>query len=346
MAPRPELVNLAMPSSNAELEKHRVTQLPVVVLHVHSSCNCRCMMCDIWKVKQARELRPSDFEPHLDSMRSLGVRWVVFSGGEPLLNREFPQLGSMFRREGIRLTLLTTGLLLGKFAAEVADTFDDAIVSLDGPEAIHNLIRRVEEGFGLIRSGVAAVRRHRTEFSFTARTTVQKANHRYLRETVSAAKLLELNGISFLAADLTSQAFNRPVTWSASRQGEVALSLPEVFALEAELEKLIEQCAADIRARFIAESPEKLLRMAQHFRAHLGLDRDQSPVCNAPWTSAVIEVDGSVRPCFFHRPIGNVRQASFADVINGQDALAFRAALDIPSNLTCNRCVCSLNYRP
>jgi MoaA/NifB/PqqE/SkfB family radical SAM enzyme len=345
MASGPELVNIAGTSTPADLEKHRIARLPVVVLHVHSSCNCRCVMCDIWKVKQSRALRPSDFEPHLDSIRRLGARWVVFSGGEPLLNQEFPQLCEMFGRDGIRLTLLTTGLLLGKFAAEVAESFDDAIVSLDGPETVHNLVRRVDGGFSLIRSGVAAVRRNRPAFPFTARTTVQKANHRHLRETVAAAKLLDLNGISFLAADLTSEAFNRALTWSASRQNEVALSPAELLALEAEIEMLIEENADDIQAGFIAESPEKLRRIARHFSAHLGLQRDESPRCNAPWTSAVIETDGSVRPCFFHRPIGNLHQMSFEEAINGADALAFRSALDIPSNLTCNRCVCSLNYR-
>ena len=89
----------------------------------------------------------------------------------------------------------------------------------------------------------------------------------------------------------------------------------------------------------------RVRRIARHFSAHLGLQRDESPRCNAPWTSAVIETDGSVRPCFFHRPIGNLHQMSFEEAINGADALAFRSALDIPSNLTCNRCVCSLNYR-
>jgi len=34
---------------------------------------------------------------------------------------------------GIRLTLLSTGLLLKKCASSVAASFDDVIVSLDGP---------------------------------------------------------------------------------------------------------------------------------------------------------------------------------------------------------------------
>src|SRR6266481_10160891 len=107
--------------------RHAVSSLPILVLHAHTSCNCRCVMCDIWKTKETRSLRPPDLEPHIESIRRLGVRWVVFSGGEPLLNREWPQLCLMLQREQIRLTLLTTGLLLEKYAAQIAESFDDVI---------------------------------------------------------------------------------------------------------------------------------------------------------------------------------------------------------------------------
>ena len=342
MAAAHELLVIA---GQGEHARHRVTQLPVLVLHVHSSCNCRCVMCDIWKTRESHAFRPADLTPHLESIRHLGVRWMVFSGGEPLLNGELPELCSMLRREGVRLTLLTTGLLLEKQAAQVAECFDDAIVSLDGPESVHNAIRRIDTAFALIQSGRKALRKRRPAFRMTARTTVQKANHRNLRETLVAAKQLDLDGVSFLAADLTSTAFNRTPVWSAERQGEVGLSPDELTELEAEIEALICENSADIANGYVAESPDKLRRIASHFSAHLGLARSQSPQCNAPWTSAVIETDGTVRPCFFHRPIGNIGNASLEEVINGETALAFRSALDIPSNPTCNRCVCSLNYR-
>jgi Fe-coproporphyrin III synthase len=343
MSLRHELVSIG--GSGEAQERHRLSRLPVLVLHVYSACNCRCVMCDIWKTKESRALRPEDLDPHLDSIRRLGVRWVVFSGGEPLLNPHFPELCEILRRENIRLTVLTTGLLLGKLARQVAQSFDDAIVSLDGPEEIHNAVRQIDGAFALIAAGVRTVRKNRRTFPITARSTVQKANHSDLRKTVAAAKLMELNGISFLAADLTSEAFNRPVVWSAGRQSQIALTAKELSILEAEIDLLISENSADISSGFIAESPDKLRRIADHFRAHLGLAPDESPQCNAPWTSAVIETDGTVRPCFFHRPIGNIRRASLEEVINGADALAFRSTLDITSNLTCNRCVCSLNYR-
>ena len=33
----------------------------------------------------------------------------------------------------------------------------------------------------------------------------------------------------------------------------------------------------------------------------------ERPACDAPWWSSVVEADGSLRPCFFHAPVGDVR---------------------------------------
>lgn len=322
----------------------RIAELPVLVLNVHSRCNCRCVMCDIWKREASSELRAVNLQRHRESLRRLAVRWVVLSGGEPLLHSDLGALCAFLRDLQIRLTLLTTGLLLIKRASEVAEWFDEVIVSLDGPAAIHDAIRRVNGAFQLIQSGAARVRQFRSGMRITARTTVQKANHRHLRETVAAAKSIGLDGISFLAADLTSEAFNRTLLWPLERQSEVGLTAAEVQALEDDIETLIIHGAQEIQTGYIAENPSKLRGIVNHFKAHLGHSRQRSPVCNAPWVSAVVESDGSVRPCFFHRPVGNIHQADLEDIVNGDTALAFRASLNIEENPTCRCCVCSLNY--
>jgi MoaA/NifB/PqqE/SkfB family radical SAM enzyme len=302
-------------------------------------------MCDIWKRETSEQIRARDLERHHSSLKTLGVRQVVLTGGEPLLHNDLPALCNFFRDRQIHLTLLTTGLLLHKRAEEVANLFDDIIVSLDGPPEIHDAIRRVSGAYNLIRKGVVAVRLHNPCIPITCRTTVQKANHRYLRQTVDAARALGLDSISFLAADLTSEAFNRALVWPGERQSEIGLNLLEVKALEDEIEELILQYEAGIDHKFIVEPAAKLRKIARRFREHLGQLTPQAPTCNAPWVSAVIEVDGSVRPCFFHRAIGNINSATLDEVINGEAAQEFRESLDMDNDATCRRCVCSLNYR-
>jgi MoaA/NifB/PqqE/SkfB family radical SAM enzyme len=333
------------PALEAQVDSHTIRTLPVLVVHAHSSCNCRCIMCDIWKTREGKAFGVHDLEPHIASIRKLGVRWVAFSGGEPLLNPQLPLLCALLRKENIRLTLLTTGLLLQKCAADVAASFDDVIISLDGPPQVHDAIRRVDGAFALIQSGMKSVREHRRDLPITARTTVQKANHHRLRETARAAQQLNLNAISFLAADLTSTAFNRPLAWPVSRQDEIGLSLVELAALDAEIEALIAETTCGTQDAFVVETPDKLRRIARHFRVHLGLQPAEAPMCNAPWVSAVIEVDGKVRPCFFHPQIGNLQEGTLESILNGPQARNFRENLVIQNDPICRRCVCSLHYR-
>ncbi|MBZ5612875.1 MAG: radical SAM protein [Acidobacteriia bacterium] len=302
-------------------------------------------MCDIWRIREAQEITPQDLVYQLRSLRDLGVQWVVFSGGEPQMNRQWYLLARMLRDAGIRVTLLTAGLLLEREAERVTENMDDIIVSLDGPPAVHNAIRRVPNAFEQMAAGVKALRQLRQHMIVRARCTVQKENHTTLRATVVAAKEAELNSISFLAADVTSTAFNRPAGWSAERQDKVALTLLEVEALHTELEQLIVECRDDFDSGFIVEAPDKLRRIVQHFRAHLGLAVHVAPRCNAPWASAVIEASGDVRPCFFHPAMGNIHNHTLTEILNAPPAMQFRQDLDIDSNPICRRCVCSL-YTP
>jgi MoaA/NifB/PqqE/SkfB family radical SAM enzyme len=301
-------------------------------------------MCDIWKRRDGREYHAADLERHRESIRTLGVQHVVLTGGEPLLNRELDAICAFFRDLGLRITLLTTGLLLQKKADIVATGCDDIIISIDGPPDVHDRIRRVPGAFRAIQKGVSEVRTHRPGIPISCRTTVQKLNHTQLCATVSAVKSMGLDSISFLAADISSGAFNREERWPPERQGEIALSRAEVIALEEEIELLIQTHQEDIEKGFITEGNAKLRRIGTRFRERIDGAPPKAPLCNAPWTSAVIEVDGSVRPCFFHPSIGNAHQLTLDEAINTENALSFRSRLKIASNPTCQRCVCSLNY--
>jgi Fe-coproporphyrin III synthase len=297
--------------------------LPILILNVHSHCNCRCVMCDIWKRTNHEQIDAADLERHRESLKKLGVRHVVLSGGEPLLHTDLTTICRFFRELDIKLTLLTTGLLLVKRAHEVAENFDEVIVSIDGPAEVHDAVRRVAGAFALIRKGIEAVR----------------ALCPGLRITRQAG----FDAISFLAADLTSEAFNRSLVWPGERQNQIALTPNEISVLETEIDALL-RLNEEFDTTFVTESRGKLERIVRHFRAHLGLASPQAPICNAPWVSAVIETDGSLRPCFFHRPVGNVRTSVLDEVVNGEEARIFRQTLEVERNPICQRCVCSLNH--
>lgn len=322
------------------MTSHTVRSLPVLVLYPHSRCNCRCLMCDIWKNTSVNEISAKELEAHLDSIQKLTVKWVVFSGGEPLMHSDLFRLSAMLRTRNIRVTVLSTGLLLNRNASRLAGGVDDIIVSLDGPPAVHDEIRRVPAAFAALQQGIQDIQKNNPAMPISARCTLQKKNHAYVQETAQVAKRLGLSSISFLAVDLTSEAFNRPTGWDEHRQSQIALSVEEIVTLRREFEGLSRTWCD---TGFILESQDKLQRIVSHFQAHLGLCQPVAPKCNAPWVSAVVEANGDVRPCFFHPVIGSLRSNSMLQVLNGFEAQRFRASLDVTNNSICKRCVCSLH---
>lgn len=303
------------------------------------------MMCDIWKRPAGAEFSLDRARSFQNDIKALKTQQVVLTGGEPLLHSRFGELCRILKDCNVRITLLSTGLLLKKRAQLIAESVDEIIVSLDGPPATHDAIRRIAHAYHLMQEGIMSVRQLRPDMAVHARSTVQSANFQLLRETVAAAKALTCDSISFLAVDTTSQAFNRELIWPNEYGERIGLGSAQVSLLEEEIELLISSNNDDIRSRYILESPDKLRRIAYYFRGCLGETPLVSPICNAPWVSTVVEVDGAIRPCFFHNKVATTVGQSLRDAVNSQAARDFRRTLDIVRNPICQRCVCSLNYQ-
>jgi Fe-coproporphyrin III synthase len=326
---------------------HRLHTMPVVVLMPHSRCNCRCVMCDIWKAnKNSQEISAQQMQPHIETLRRLNTRQVVLSGGEALMHANLWAFCAELKRLDVKITLLSTGLLLERHAADVVKWCDEVIVSLDGSRDIHDAIRRIPRAYDRLAEGVAALRAVDPDFRVTARSVVQRINFADLPNIIAAAHEIALDEISFLAADVSTEAFNRPGGWDGERVADVALSRDEVSEFRRVLEAAISKYADDFERGYIAESPDKLRRIVTYYAA-LNRDGDfPETVCNAPWVSAVIEADGTVRPCFFHRELGNIHDQPLAEILNSEDAISFRRNLDVKRDPICRKCVCTLYLGP
>jgi Fe-coproporphyrin III synthase len=329
------------------LQTDRISALPIVILMPHSACNCQCVMCDIWKDnKNLKQLTEKDIHGLLGSLKKLGTQQVLMSGGEALLNPNFFKFCDILKKQNIKVSLLSTGLTLRRNAEQLLLYVNDIIVSLDGNEEIHDRIRNIPGAFKKIKEGVQYIKSIDPAFKITARTVIHRLNFRYWPEIISASKEIGLNQISFLPADVSSHAFNREVLWSDQRQHEILPDENELDELNTILEQLIEKHKEDFTNGFIAESPEKLRKIYSYYAAFYGRNPFPYKKCNAPWVSAVIEADGTVRPCFFHPPMGNIRKQSLDNILNSEEAISFRKELDMESNAICVKCVCYLNLSP
>lgn len=322
----------------------KIYTLPVLVLMPHSRCNCRCVMCDIWKANHdKKEITTGELSKHIESFRKLGVKRVAFSGGEALMHSNLWKFCELLKSINIKISLLSTGITLKNHATDVVKYTDDVIVSLDGPREIHNRIRNLPAAFEKLEAGVKALKEIDPSFRITGRCVLQKLNYKYLPDIIVTSKALKLDQISFLTADVSTTAFNRDEPWGEEKVVEISLSLEEANEFDNIVQESLKKFADLYNDQFIAESPSKMRHHAQYYRAILGKGPFPVKKCNAPWVSAVIESDGEVRPCFFHKSYGNLFGKSLLEVLNSSSAISFRKNLNLKKDPICERCVCSLH---
>jgi MoaA/NifB/PqqE/SkfB family radical SAM enzyme len=123
----------------------RIIRKPVLCnYYVTYRCNATCSFCDIWE-------RPSPYVTlenvgeNLRDLRAMGVKVIDFTGGEPLLHRELPEMLRMAKKLGFITTVTTNTLLYPKLAERLQGSIDMLHFSLDSADgAKHNASRGVD----------------------------------------------------------------------------------------------------------------------------------------------------------------------------------------------------------
>jgi MoaA/NifB/PqqE/SkfB family radical SAM enzyme len=205
----------------------------------------------------------------------------------------------------------------------------EIIVSLDGDEQTHDAIRNIPGAYSKLKEGVQFIKSISPTYRISGRTVIHQLNFRKWLNIIDSAKEIGLNNISFLPADISSHAFNREQLWDANRQGEIMLKPADLPEMKIIIQQMISEYKNDFEKRFIAESEEKIMNIYRYYSAFYQLNPFPYKKCNAPWVSAVVEADGSVRPCFFHPAMGNIHDDALTEIVNSRQSLAFRKSLDM-----------------
>lgn len=321
--------------------------LPIVILYVTEACNLQCITCS-YRRALPNELSIEEITKLAKVLEHHGLQNIVYSGGEPLVRFEFPEICRIFSELDMppKQTLLTNGLLLDKRYDEIQQYLREIIVSIDGADAqTHDKIRGVRS-FDQILNGVRGVANSPSRHKIAIRTVLQKGNFRQVKDMVRLAKTLSVSRISFLSADILSNGFGRDTRGSVASNENIILNANE----SAEFRRLIEQMVTEFRTefdnRFISESPEKMFHIVQYYEALIGTAPFPRNRCNAPMVSAVITASGNIQPCFFLPKYGNVREKSMHELLNCPEIRSTRQEVRLYSLERCKTCVCTLNVPP
>ncbi len=154
-------------------------RLPPLLLHYYISeqCNCRCEFCDIWPQAAPERAQLADVIANLNAAAQLGVRFVDFTGGEPLLHPELPDMLSSAQKQQLRTTITTNGLLYPQRARELAGKIDFLHFSLDAATAADHDNMRGAQAFTQVMESIDIARTlgEKPDILFTA--TAKNLHH-------------------------------------------------------------------------------------------------------------------------------------------------------------------------
>ena len=140
-------------------EKHR---RPVVVWNMTRSCNLKCIHCysSSRNIRYSNELTTDEGKILISDLASFGSPVLLFSGGEPIVREDLPELAEFAVDKGMRVVISTNGTLLTR---KVAYNFRKigvsyVGVSIDGMQKTHDSFRGVKGAFDMTMNGIRICR--------------------------------------------------------------------------------------------------------------------------------------------------------------------------------------------
>lgn len=129
---------------NGEVTKEYLEGYKMLNIYITNACNLKCKHCFMLSGKKLEnELTLGDWMKVLTSFKENGGEFVTFSGGEPLMFKNFPQIISHAHDLGLKSTVLSNGLLWSdKLIHDLAPFIDEIQFSLDGvDEETNSMVR-------------------------------------------------------------------------------------------------------------------------------------------------------------------------------------------------------------
>ncbi len=155
---------------------------PVVVWAVTRACNLKCVHCYASATDQAdpQELTHVEGRRLLEDLKNFGVPAVLFSGGEPLVRSDTPELIGYAQQLGLSTTLSTNGILITDGMVDRLSTLGLKYVgiSIDGTREHHDKLRGMQGAFDATLAGIHRCKEHGMKVGM--RFTVHALNYRQI----------------------------------------------------------------------------------------------------------------------------------------------------------------------
>jgi MoaA/NifB/PqqE/SkfB family radical SAM enzyme len=329
-----------------------------ISLTITNHCNLRCQMCGQWSQegyirgnpeRLKHEMTLADWKRVIDELVAHDVPDLLLRGGEPFMFPQIIELLEYIHDKGVFISIDTNGTMLARHAGEIARIGGMHLtISVDGPEAIHDEVRRVTGTFQRLKDGIARICAAEEEtgnkIGRSICFTISRYNYRFPGAMPEVARSLGIGSIAIVPY------YYFPDSTGARYEQELHSLGCEAFSWAGfhhedsgvEVEEFIRQLHPVSREPW--GSPKLSLRAPERGRIP-GLVRRSAD----PGRAAVLpqcretdrcQPDGSAHFCvdFVDYSFGNVREASLEELWNGERAERFRTYRRRQPLAVCYRC--------
>ncbi|AKG92184.1 putative molybdenum cofactor biosynthesis protein A [Geoglobus ahangari] len=250
----------------------RVTNLRISVT---SRCNLNCFYCHQEGYSSDKELTPDEISEIAGAFKSLGIRKVKITGGEPLIRKDIVEIVEKLP-EFDEVSMTTNGALLPRYAHELSEAGLDRVnVSLDTLD---------EEKYRIMTRGGRIER-------------VIDGIHEAVNAGLTPVKINMV-----LISGFNLEEVDRMVEFVRKFNGKVILQLIELVSLNYngeghfdvyELARKFEENAKEVRVRSMQRRKQYVF---EDYAVELVKPVDNSEFCSA-CNRIRVTADGKIKPC-------------------------------------------------
>jgi MoaA/NifB/PqqE/SkfB family radical SAM enzyme len=246
------------------------------------NCQAKCISCDYWKSRWHDALDTNRAVDLVNQIGAAGITGLRFTGGEPLLRRDFFEVLSKANTKPIkRIILQTNGLLIKKLHKEInASPITSVCVSIDGLKDTNDEIRGIKGYFDLGMEGIQLLRGKQITISLTL-------------NKISVAELKTLSEVArSMGASLDVNILSRSL----------------FFLKDADIDSMWPERADVVTmAKFLRDTLKRPAYEVDYITQYYNKETLDEPACVLGYLQVFVLSNGDVLTgCYPLKPVGNI----------------------------------------
>ena len=156
---------------------HRELNGTILIWNFTNRCNLSCLHCYSKASLEEKDLLSTEvILKTIPKLKKAGIKFVIFSGGEPLTRKDIFDIANVFKNEGIMTYLSTNGLYINPSnVKKIIDTFGYIGISIDGKPEVHDRFRGLPGSYEKSMKSIDLI--HQNEGKVGIRFTITKETY-------------------------------------------------------------------------------------------------------------------------------------------------------------------------